>query len=1116
MTGSALDRQIRAADPRTSSWVSANAGSGKTRVLTDRVARLLLRGVLPQRILCLTYTKAAAGEMQNRLFKRLGAWAMADDKALAKNLTDLGENEAHSADTLREARRLFARAIETPGGLKIQTIHSFCGTILRRFPLEAGVSPLFTEIDEQTSRTLREEIAEAIANDLPAVFDALARHFTGDSLDDLTGEIARKSAAVDPGIGDDEIWSALGLQPGADESRALETAFTGGEQAFLAELVPELSKLTKTYAEFGQTLARINPASPGFDDLAVLYDLFLYKSGARRGQSKSANWPQSNHKAAREALAPWLDEMHAFMDRVADARQAQLQLLAAHRTAALHKFASAFLDRFAENKQSRGWLDFDDLIEKTRDLLVRPGVAEWVLYRLDGGIDHILVDEAQDTSPIQWEVIDLLAQEFTSGQGSRSDDRRTMFVVGDKKQSIYSFQGADPDGFDRMEARVADRLAHSSEKLQSRQLQYSFRSSPAILRAVDGTFAANPVGGMGQSVGHLAFNGDMPGRVDLWPPVEKATAAEPADWKLPTDILASDHHHVVSARRIAAQVKNMIATQTLQGGEGKRRNVTAGDILILVRRRSELFHQIIAALKEADIPVAGADRLKVGGELAVKDVLAVLQFLATPEDDLSLACALKSPLLGWDEDRLFKLAAPRGSSFLWQSFRAREDLHDTAYDILSDLRREADFLRPFELIDRLLTRHSGRKNLIARLGKEAEDGIDALIDQALAYERAAVPSLTGFLSWVSRSELEIKRQLDSAGGRIRVMTVHGSKGLEAPIVILPETGAQAAAEGRSDSVQISPGNIAIWKPQADEMPDAVRALTDAQIAKQAAERNRLLYVAMTRAEQWLIVSASGETGSDDSWYNLIDAGLAHCGAVEHAFSFGPGKRFETGDWPDAPPHAPPKSDDAKPGLPEWALTPAPVVPRPTPPITPSGLGGPKTLPGEHLTEKDVLALGTALHRLLEHLPNHSPQDWPSVGRALLPDLADELPELLQDARRLIESDHLKFLFGPGSRAEQDISADIAQPPYRVHGAIDRLVISRESVLAVDYKTNRVIPADPQQVPDGLLRQMGAYQAALERVFPDRRVGTAILWTQAATLMHLPPDLVLARFANALS
>ncbi len=1111
-------RQIEAADPTANTWLSANAGSGKTRVLTNRVARLLLTGVRPENILCLTYTKAAASEMQNRLFGTLGDWAMKPAAALRKELEDLGVEDIGD---LAQARRLFAAAIETPGGLKIQTIHSFCAAILRRFPLEAGVSPQFEEMDDRSAKLLQAEVLDDMAlGPHRAVLEGLARFVTELDFTALTGEIVRRRGGFLADVSEEEIWGWFDLEPTFGDAALEALAFAPGDGRLIADLRAVLAAGSKSEIGAAEKLAGVDPGRLTVHDLPELESVCLTGSGAKEPfAAKIRSFPT---KATREGAA--LSLMPAFdglMARIEAARPRRLALDAARKTAALHRFARPFLAEYEARKQARGWLDFDDLILRAGQLLNDPGLAAWVLYRLDGGIDHILVDEAQDTSPDQWRVIESLAREFTSGETARSDRMRTLFVVGDMKQSIYSFQGADPTGFTRMQGQFGAAFRQVEMDLRPLELEYSFRSSLAILNLVD--LALEEVPGLGPDVKHVTFDTDRPGRVDLWPVVEKEDEGAPAHWTDPVDMPAPTDAAVTLAGDIADTIAEMLKTGTIPAKGGGLRPIKAGDVMVLVRRRSLLFHEIIRACKARGVPIAGADRLRIGGELAVKDLTAVLAFLATPEDDLSLAAALRSPLFGLSEDDLFRIAHGRDGAYLWAALRGSGERHAEALACLDDLRGQADYLRPYELIDRVLTRHDGRRRLVARLGTEAEDGIDALLAQALAYERIEVPSLTGFLTWLAAEEVEIKRQMDSAGDRVRVMTVHGAKGLEAPVVILPDTG-KRRANNRDGLVETNAGTA--WKAKRDEAPPVLRAAAEARADREREEEMRLFYVAMTRAESWLIIAAAGDVGKPgdgETWYRIAEAGMEAAGAVACDFGGGHGRRYETGDWGgEVRPGAPEKSA-AESTVPSWVTEAAPPPEKVPGPLSPSDLGGAKILAGpEGMPDADeteaALRHGRQIHRLLEFLPEYPRGAWPDVARALLAYGDDAAPTaeaeaLCTEAAAVVDAPGLAHLFAPETLAEVELSAPVFCGTARIHGIVDRLILGPNNVLAVDFKTNRVVPDRADETPEGILRQMGAYAAALAEIYPDRRIETAILWTRQARLMTLPRDLVLRAFGR---
>ncbi|WP_341367764.1 double-strand break repair helicase AddA [Yoonia sp. BS5-3] len=1094
----ASQRQIDAADPQVSTWLSANAGSGKTRVLTDRVARLLLDGVSPQNILCLTYTKAAAAEMQNRLFKRLGTWAMMPAAQLTHDLQSLGVDRAIDTDQLKEARTLFARAIETPGGLKIQTIHSFCASILRRFPLEAQVSPQFREMEDRDAERLRADVVDQmLSGDDATVVHELLSHFTGDDLSKLTAEIAshRDTFKADHSVA--EIKTSLGLAPDAMRSDALKIAFTGTEADIVSNLTACFANESPSYKKFAAALAALDLEDPDWSTLDTLFGLFLYAGTAN---SKSANFPQSNHTKAVEAMAPIAEEVHDWMDRTAEACRHLWTMDAVERTQALYAFGTKFVPNYEARKLAMGALDFDDLIHKANALLIDPNVAQWVLFRLDGGIDHVLVDEAQDTSPTQWSVIKQLTQEFATGEGARPDRQRTVFVVGDKKQSIYSFQGADPAAFDEMKDHFQGAHAAIGKPFEATSLDHSFRSAQAILSVVDETFTGELAAGMDDRLSHIAFKTEMPGRVDLWPVIEKSKTDDTRVWYKPVDEPSETDHTVLLANQVAAQIKRMIKEETLpveidNTNTYASRPITEGDFLILVQRRSDLFAEIIRACKAANLEIAGADRLRIGAELAVKDLTALLSFLALPEDDLSLAAALRSPLFGWSEQQLFTLAHHRPEkSHLWAALRHAD--HPQTLAILNDLRKQADFLRPYDLIERVLIRHQGRQNLLARLGPEAEDGIDALLHQALSYESNGVPSLTGFLTWIETEDVEVKRQMDSQGNRIRVMTVHGAKGLEAPIVILPDA---AKRDVKLNAEFLPSGEHLIWKTPTKASAPAVMQLRDEVIERQNQERARLLYVAMTRAEKWLIVAAAGDVGDGNaSWYNIVQNGMQRRGLFDATAGDLPIKRVAELDWngPSIEIKAPINQPEIT--VPEFG--PLPAVERIVT-VAPSDLPGKKVLPGDlsGTSNEDAMERGTLIHKLLEHLPNADRQDRTNLGRMLVDD-----PDIIAEAITLIDHPDLAHIWTDDALCEVDITADIIGLG-RMHGTIDRLIVQDDEVLAIDFKSNRLVPDNPANVPVGLLNQMAAYDAALRQIYPNHRIQTAILWTATAKLMLIPKD-----------
>ncbi len=1102
--------QIRAANPTASTWVSANAGSGKTRVLTDRVARLLLIGTDPQKILCLTYTKAAAAEMQNRLFERLGEWSMMADAKLRDTLAELGEERSNlGTEKLRVARTLFANALETPGGLKIQTIHSFCDKLLRRFPLEAGVSPLFEVLEDRQAKLLREEVLEELADGkATAAVDGLARYIGGDEPDNLLREIVSKRGMICQPV------SAESFGVGEEETvqTVLAEVLTQANRDLLSNAALVMSEGSVTDSKHATTIEGLLAINNPIGVLKALEGVFLYKNSKIHGPNSAKHAAVMTKKL--QTVNPQLrDDLSDFSEVVEAARRRRVGVLSFARSKALSTFGLAFLAEYDRRKSLTGKLDFDDLIAKAGKLLGDSASAQWVLYKLDGGIDHILVDEAQDTSPAQWAVIAQLADEFTAGKGA-SDVERTLFVVGDEKQSIYSFQGADPAEFSKMQARFDERYFQVGGRLERQELLYSFRSADPILRLVDKVFEGEAGEGLEGQILHRAFKTDKPGRVDLWPFLEVEKTTEDLPWFKPVDTPAPDDPRAILGNQVADWIAHVTDSNMALPGEEPARAITPGDILILVQSRGPLFKAIIKALKIRGVAVAGADRLDVGQELAVRDILSLLKFADLPEDDLSLAEALRSPLLGLSEGQLFTLAQGRKGS-LWQQLRGAKEDHPDTFAMLRKLLSQADFLRPFELIETILTEFKGRENLIARLGGEVEDGINELLSQALRYEQVDVPTLAGFLHWFESGSVVIKREMDSGANQVRVMTVHGAKGLEAPIVILPDT-AKRRPPNRDQIVKMLDGS-AVWKTDEANATEAQLQALEQRKKFEQQERMRLLYVAMTRAESWLVICGAGDAGKEgESWYDLVRQGIEQLSVQNTESPLMDGEQSLLFNWSDGT-SSPDEQAVVHPlQHPDWISKQAPKIDRPQQPISPSKFEGAKALfgAGEPISEVDSLRKGRQIHILLEHLPNVKPEDRKALAEKLLvgdcePLSKDELPHVLAEACKVIDEPSLSHVFAPDTLAEVGITAWLPELGNKqIDGIIDRLIITKDQVLAIDFKTNQIVPKTATETPLGILRQMGAYASALKQIYPAHRVKLSILWTANGQLMSIPDDIVM--------
>lgn len=1087
--------QRQAADPSLSVFVTANAGSGKTKVLIDRIARLLLSGAEPSSFLCITYTKAAAAEMQRRLFERLGKWSVLADTDLAAEIADLlGDADPNAGAALARARALFARALETPGGLKIQTIHAFCERLIARFPLEAEVAPGFAIADEALSRTLLREAWAGL--DSGAAGDAVLRfaaRIDGERFEGLVKALTKETRTAREAVrraGDleaafERIRERHGVTRSRDALLEALRAATPWEQFREAAIALQASGVKD--AALG---AAIGAAVETFD-VEALCAAFHTEKGERRKQLGTKDLLKTH---------PWIASLFGSpTERLCEGWAELRRIALAENGCAALAFAAAAGDAYARAKEERGVLDFDDLIAAAQRLLTTGASAAWVLYKLDGRIDHILIDEGQDTSPAQWELIEPLQEEFFAGIGAREGVRRTVFAVGDPKQSIYSFQGADPRRFLAESQRLSLRAA---PHFVGPALRVSFRSSPQVLEAVNEAFAdlGSGPGDPFDSKDHIAHRVTEPGLVELWPPAPRPDRAEPIPWDAPRDTERSDSAAARLARAIAETIQRMIAERAGVWDKGRLRPMRAGDVLILVRSRGPLFEQILRALKRAGLPAAGADRLVLKDELAVQDLLACAKVALDPGDDLSLACVLKSPFVGLTDDEAELAPLARGRAPGERLIDRLQDATDPRYARARAFTASLLLNRgatPFSFFASILesvdgSGRSGWAQLFARLGADARDPVEELLTRALEAGREGPATLCAFVAAMSADESELKRELEEAGDAVRVMTVHGAKGLEAPIVFLPDTAGPPKTSAEAGVLPHPDGPILVGP--ADDDPVVAEA-RDAMERQARDEHLRLLYVAMTRARDRLIVCASqhGKSGvAESSWHARVQRAMEAKGAPCDT-PFGPG--FRLGE----PLFAPEAAADAAASVavPAWMTRPAAretVAER----LRPSGAKGGPALFADRASLKRF-GRGRLLHGLLQRLPDLPAAERPGRARAWLvpqgvsPDAAEAL---IAEAIAVLEDPTFAAVFAPEGRAEAAIAGTVFGRP--VVGQVDRLVVTPEAVLIVDYKSDRTVPA-ASAPPAAYVRQLALYRAALQPAFPDRPVRCALLWTAAPRL-----------------
>ena len=1171
--------QRQASDPHTSVWVTASAGTGKTKVLTDRVLRLMLEGAKPDQVLCLTFTKAAASVMTNRIRDELANWATCDDKTLGDKLTKLNGKKPDAATTKR-ARQLFAEFLDAHGGMRIQTIHSFSQSLIRRFPIESGIPPYFDVMDDQTAaEMLRESQADILRRiqkepdtPLAKAVHMVTPEVSEDDFAALIGELTYRrgqllSILAEHGGLDktvDAVYSHLGAMRGMDTTDMMQK-FNSEEG--LSGKAPDMEAL----ASAADILAGGSPTD--------LEKAKIIKAWIMHPEQRVEIFPdyasvfltkdnEMRKRLTTKATSGAQDILEQEATRLMDGIETIATMNAARGTEAILRLTGAILERYAEKKRSLNYLDYDDLVHSANKMMKEDNAAGWVLQKLPGDLKHILIDEAQDTNPDQWQLVAAIAEEFFTNPARKKAKDHTIFVVGDEKQSIFSFQRADPKEFARRKKMFSELVKKSGGKWRAVDMEIAFRSSPAITQAVDAVFA-NPEASDGlfdqdeaadKQVHHDPFRRGQAGLVEVHPIIRSEQPEEAKPWSLPLTREDVSDPAADMADKIADQVK-----EWLDNGEqlpSRKRPVNPADIMILVRRRSAFVDHMVRALKKRDIPVAGADRMSLREQIVVMDLVALGEVLLFPRDDYKLASVLKCPLIGMNDKQLEDLAVGRAGN-LWDALKDKatdekaDPVYKATWDYLSGQQERLNEERPYEFYSSILMdacpahQKSGLYAMYSRLGFEAEDPLVEFMNAVERFEKIHVPSLQGFLAWLDAGEAEVKREinLNADSPRVHIMTVHGAKGLEAPIVILPDTTGVPSDNTRARPKFLWPEGdrkVPLWVPRADLESKAFTAEREKAEKDRDREFRRLLYVAMTRAADRLYVygSQNRDKLQEKSWYGLIQKGLVENlkdnvkevdlpvandnKGVEEAKAVpaakddapptaGPEKilRFEVKQTANAQP------DGVKPlgkkrttGIPVWARELPKSDQTPIEKFRPSEYKATAdnysaSSPLEGAGEMYHRTLGTVVHNLFEFLPSLPEEDREAAAKKFLAKPAWALSEKDQEqsltqVMAILKDPEFGKIFGPNSRAEVSITGlfDKDGQKQMMSGQIDRLVVDDKTVLIIDFKNSRKVPKDQNGVQTTYVMQMASYRLALKQMYPDKQVKCALLYTREAKLVPI--------------
>lgn len=1001
-----ISSQRLAADPATSVWVSASAGAGKTKVLTDRLLRLLLEGVPAEKILCLTFTRAAASEMRQRLLSVLEAWCLEPPGEALTQL--LGEEP--SSKMLKKAQGLFYHLIDHQERLRIMTLHGFCQSVLQQFPLEGRCLPGFRILEDSQTLVLKNGAFQMLLGqpDLKEALSTMLDVMAPGHLQQLLEEAPR------------HLWMPLeSLKEKLGWSKPLESFILN---PLLEGKLSLFERGSASDQERGETIKKFLKGEIDFKSLVPVFLTQTYESRAILATKALLKNDETLEEILKQEALRLQDHLRGWeIEQVIRVHQAFMTL---------HQ---AMQVEYGNLKQAQGACDFQDIMEKTFQLFNDPALGSWVLFKITQNLDHLLVDEAQDTSSLQWAIVLKLTEDFFAGQTHRLRPP-TLFVVGDFKQSIYSFQGAEPHLFQSMQTYYHQKITEACSAFRQVSLDASFRSTPQVLDVVDRLFRLEPLR-QAQPLSHESMRVHSQGTVQRWPVIYHEDEAQ-ASFML-ADRLASF---------IADSLKHGFMTAA---GSQK---VSPSDFLILIQRRHRFLYQLIRSLKRYGVPVMGADRYELKDDLIIKDMMALCRFLLFPYDNFSLVTVLLSPLVGWPYEKILPLLQHNPHQPLWQKLSK-----DPTLGILRDWLKKTDHIHPSELLFEIIKAPLRQEAIKERLGIQAIESLDALLETVLAYEADHVASLQDFIEWFENQSVIIKRDVaQNPRDQVRMMTVHGAKGLQAPIVILPDT----LRIPDRPPLFLEEGGELILNKGGKYLHPYLQELHQLHQTKTQEEYQRLLYVALTRAENHLVIAgwANKAAVPFECWYHWLEQvipqtqasfpGPQSCPRLTPLFQ-DPNHflAYQRPEFMDKPVPYDKRHDF------ETAVDPAPVS------------------KGQN---EIAFREGKKIHQALENYML-TRQPSPLIQNILAIPL---LKELLDQAY-----------------PEVPLIGMLEGQLYSVR--LDCLVGDKNSIKIIDFKSDRQLP---DRIPSSYQAQLVLYKRLAEKIFTDKKIETYILWTRYALLV----------------
>jgi len=1127
-------KQSIASDPQYSIWTSASAGSGKTTVLVKRLLRMFLCGIEPSKILCITFTNTAAAEMRNRINSKLSEWATFDDDKLESEIFKLeGGNVDGMPKKLKIARSLFAKILDYSNDFKILTIHSFCQQVIKRFPLEANIIPNFKIADEILSTELLLQAKdEILKTDDKKISEAIKYVFTykneEDFLELLKQTIRQKDNllylkskffTVDGVI--DEIRRVFNIKRGENIDEITKKFIDNIDLSlFTYDIIDTIKTIgKKTDLDFINSIMSVKKNVNDYINVFLTKDKTIRKKIITK--SVSDKFPEIYAFTIAEA-----SRVFEFKEKLSNIHNFEF-------TAAFLRITYHIFDIYAGLKRKGGYLDYSDLIFETsrllndskyRNLGNENMYSNWINYKLDEGLDHLLIDEAQDTSPIQWDIVKSITEEFFAGYGQKDDENRTIFVVGDEKQSIFSFQGAEPLNFNIMLKYYMEKVKNAGKKFEKIYLETSFRSLKSILSITDAVFSEpsrlKAITKIESIIKHNVVRSDGIGKVEVWPLVEAKNVEKEdeknnriMDWK----INYLENIELTNKQKLAEIIANRIDSWFKKGKliysrkDACLRQVKYSDIMILVKSRDKDFiNYLIRQFNKHNIRTTGNDKFNLIDNIIAQDIISLFRFILFNEDDLSLANIVKSPFLSLNENDLYELCdfKNNNSCSLWKALKTIKRFSEKKL-ILEELLDKSKSMGIYEFMFYLFETKGFRLKFKERFPYITDEVVNEFFTIANNYETNHNNStLLNFVYFLEDSGLEIKRDMEQSSDEIRIMTIHSSKGMESPIVILPDTNHATNTIYKIDKVlnlkdDSSDYTIPLLQKEnsffLDEVKDRMKFETEEEYL-------RLLYVAMTRAENELYICdyIKNNGSKENCWYEIIKQAVEKSGAKRKRDDDMDGDILYIGDddiFDSNPVNCNKKNIECEPQNSYIIEDILDNISKNKEKKLESKIINPSTYYAESVLKNPHegsinIENGKLVHKLLEILPDSPRDEWDDIIDIYLKN-KNNTQEIKRVVLKILNDEKFNFLFSKDSKAEVPIFGNLDGDI--ISGRIDRLAIIDNTIYVVDYKNTNTLPDFP---PKNYIKQLELYKKLLTKIYVGKNIKCFILWTAFGEIQEI--------------